>query len=290
MSFTRAATELNVSRVAVSQQIRALETYLGAPLFRRQHRALTLTSIGERYHRIISRALEQIVRGTDEIIRSPDQKTVIVTSTAGFATYWLMPNIGAFRQRHPDIDLRFVISDRYLDIAEENIDIAIRYGTPSFSNIHSEHLVQEVIAPTCAARFIPQGLRLTPQEMAAHPLIHLDGPYDAQTGWQNWFQLQDLDPKSLQRSITVNTYTNLVQAVLDGQGFALVGPPLMTGFLLSQKLVQPVMAEPMTRRSFYLVLPSNRLLSDAAHAFCDWIREAFRKSETSQLAGVLGKV
>lgn len=282
MSFTKAGAELNVSRVAVSQQIKALESHLGAPLFRRQHRTLTLTQIGERYHRTISRALEQIVRGTNEITRSSNQKTVIVTSTAGFATYWLMPNIGAFREQHPDIDLRFVISDLYLDIAEENIDVAIRYGTPSFSNVHSEHLVQEVIAPTCAAHFIPQGLRLTPEEMATYPLIHLDGPYDAQTRWQNWFQLQELDSRAVQRSITVNTYTNLVQAVLDGQGFALVGPPLMTGFLSSQKLIQPVIAEPMARRSFYLVLPSNRTLSDSAKMFCDWVREAFRSKDTCE--------
>ncbi len=275
MSFTKASDELNVSRVAVSQQIKALEAYLGSPLFRRHHRALTLTHLGERYHRTVSRALEQIVRSTAEIVRSSNQKTVIITTTTGFATYWLIPNIGSFSQKYHDIELRLVVSDRYLDIVEENIDVAIRYGTPNFNNVDSLPLVQEIIAPTCAAHFIPKDVQLTPQEMAGYRLIDLDGPYDAQTSWQNWFQIQGLDRRTLQRGLTVNTYTNLVQAVLDGQGFALIGPPLMTDFLFSHKLIQPVITEPMVRRSFYLVTPSEKHISESTRLFCDWIKASF---------------
>ncbi|NGO55347.1 LysR family transcriptional regulator [Mesorhizobium camelthorni] len=275
LSFTRAATELNVTRVAVSQQIRALEDFLGVPLFHRLHRALSLTQVGERYHRAISGALEQAVRATAEISKHADKNMVNVTATAGFTTYWLMPNIGGFRQKHPEIELRFVISDRYLDLVEENIDVAIRYGTPPFSNVNADHLVREVIAPTCAGDFVQSGQQLPPEDMARHPLIHLDGPYEEQTRWSHWFRTQGLEWRASQGGITVNTYTNLVQAVLDGQGFALIGMPLIARFLASGSLVQPVLAPAVLRHSFYLVTPNNHRPSKAASAFCDWVRRAF---------------
>lgn len=274
LSFTRAATELNVTRVAVSQQIRALEEFLGVSLFRRLHRAIELTSVGERYHRAISGALEQAARATTEISRVTDKNIVNITATAGFTTYWLMPNIGDFRQQHPDIELRFIISDRFLDLVEENIDVAIRYADPPFQGFNAELLVREVIAPTCAASFVESGRSLLPEEMYRYPLIHLDGPYDEQTRWPHWFRTRGLEWRA-QGGITVNTYTNLVQAVLDGQGFALIGEPLIEGFLKSGTLIQPVAAPPVQRRAFYLVTPSNRRPSTVANLFCDWIRQTF---------------
>ena len=275
LSFTRAATELNVTRVAVSQQIRGLENFLGMPLFYRLHRSLSLTQVGERYHRAISGALEQAARATLEITKHADKNIVNVTATAGFTTYWLMPNIGGFRQKHPEIELRLVISDRYLDLVEENIDVAIRYGTPPFANVNAEHLVREVIAPTCAAHFAKAGHQLYPEDMFRHPLIHLDGPYDEQTRWPHWFRGQGLEWRASQGGITVNTYTNLVQAVLDGQGFALIGTPLVERFLTSGSLVQPVLAPAVLRHSFYIVTPNNHRPSKAATVFCDWVRGAF---------------
>lgn len=275
LSFTIAATELNVTRVAVSQQIRALENFLGVPLFYRLHRSIRLTSVGERYHRAISAALDQTVRATAEITRAAESNVVSVMATAGFTTYWLMPNIGAFRQIHPEVELRFIISDSVLDLNKENIDVAIRYGDPPFPGHNADLLVREVIAPTCATGFVEPGRTLSPSETARYPLIHLDGPYDEQTRWQHWFRAQGIEWRSSQAAITVNTYTNLVQAALDGQGFALVGTPLIERFLAAGTLVQPVDAAPIQRRSFYLVTPGDHTPSNAAMLFCAWIREFF---------------
>ncbi|MFC3088072.1 LysR substrate-binding domain-containing protein [Tabrizicola soli] len=278
MSFTRAAEELNVTRVAVSQQIKALETYLGVLLFHRENRSLSFTHVGKRYHDEIVASLERAVRATADIVGKPDSNILVVTATTGFATYWLMPRIGTFRHQYPEIDLRFVVSDRYLDIAEESIDIAIRYGAPPTMDVNYEYLQQEIIAPTCSIDFIAPGRTLRPEDLETLPLIHLDGPYDQQTRWQNWFEIHGRKDFRLKGGITVNTYTNLVQAVLDGQGFALIGTPLMEAFLASGKLIQPVLAEPIKRRSFYLATPATRRPTLAGEAFISWIREAFKLS------------
>jgi len=153
--------------------------------------------------------------------------------------------------------------------------VAVRYGEPPFPGYNADLLVREVIAPTCAAGFVEPGRSLSPSEIRRYPLIHLDGPYDEQTRWQHWFRLQGIEWHGPQGGITVNTYTNLVQATLDGQGFSLIGTPLIQSYLASGTLMQPVSAPPVQRRSFYLITRSDRRLSNVAALFCNWIRQTF---------------
>lgn len=274
LSFTEAAREFNVTRVAISQQIKSLEEFLGVPLFRRLHRSLCLTSAGERYHGSVSEALRQIAIATDEIAK-PIDRTVSVTTTTGFATFWLIPNIPEFRSRRPEIELRVIVSDRYLDLNAEQIDVAIRYGRPPFGNVDAEFLVQEEISPTCALSLRQQSQEISPADLLRLPLIHLDGPYHEQTRWDRWFQAQGLHWSKARSGMTVNSFTHLVQATLDGQGFALIGPPLINNFLRQGTLVQPVVAPTVLRQAFYVARPRGAPRSDDADAFCAWMRECF---------------
>lgn len=275
LSFTKTGRELNVTRVAISQQIKALEEFLDVPLFHRLHRSLKLTQVGEQYHKSISAALEQAVRATIEASKHPDKNILNITASTGFATYWLMPNIGEFRRKHPEIELRFIVSDRYLNLAEENIDIAIRYGTPPFGTLDTKFLVQEVISPTCSPTLVTSDQAIEPCELANYPLIHLEGHYAEQTRWSNWFKIQNLPPAHSSPAISVNTYTNLVQAALDGQGFALIGPPLIKRFLDNGSLVQPVKSSSVSRHAFYMLTPSSPRQSNAATLFSTWLEQCF---------------
>lgn len=270
LSFTRAAEELNVSRVAVSQQVKALEGFLDVQLFERLQRSVRLTRVGQRYHLAISDSLEMAVRATVEISKRSDSKVVNVGTTPGFMTYWLSLHLGAFRAAHPEIDLRFIVSDEALGF-DENIDVAIRYGTPPFAGANSTFLLQQQISPTCAAGLLPDGARLTPRDLLSQPLLHLEGPYDEQTRWSIWFRAQGLDLARARPGITLNSFVNLVQAALDGQGFALIGPPLVARFLESGALIQPVDVPPVVRHGFHLLLPKATAPSTGAAAFADWV-------------------
>lgn len=274
LSFTKAAVELNVSRVAVSQQMKALERFLKVPLFQRTPRAVALTKPGERYHLAISDALDRALRATDEISRRVDSNIVNVGTTPGFMTYWLSPRLGEFRTIHPDIELRFIVSDSNLDF-DDNIDVAIRYGSPPFADSETTFLVRQAISPTCASTFVPAGTMLEASDLLTYPLIHLEGPYDEHTRWLTWLRIQGLGTSRTKAGITVNSYTNLVQAALDGQGFALIGPPLIERFLSNGTLIQPVKARPVVRHAFHLLLPLASKPSAAVQAFADWIKRSF---------------
>jgi LysR family glycine cleavage system transcriptional activator len=86
--------------------------------------------------------------------------------------------------------------------------------------------------------------------------------------------------------ITVNSYTNLVQAALDGQGFALIGPPLIERFLSNGALTQPVDAPPIVRHAFHLLLPSGAMPSASSQVFSNWVKSSFPKKEAS-VAGAI---
>ncbi|WP_432350004.1 LysR substrate-binding domain-containing protein (plasmid) [Shinella yambaruensis] len=280
LSFTKAATELNVSRVAVSQQMQALEKFLGVLLFHRLQRAVKLTRVGERYHLAIADALERALRATAEISRRSESNIVNVGTTPGFMTYWLSPRLGEFRTLHPDIELRFIVSDGNLGF-EDNIDVVIRYGVPPFEGAEATFLARQAIGPTCASSFLPEGTVLSPRDLLDHPLINLEGPYDEHTRWSTWFRVQGIDMGKVKAGITVNSYTNLVQAALEGQGFALIGPPLIERFLSNGTLIQPVSAPLVIRHAFHLLAPQNSTPPIAAEAFATWVKAAFPQLKIS---------
>ncbi len=280
LSFTQAAAELNVTRVAVSQQIKALEAFLSVTLFHRLHRALSLTEAGEIYYEKVSQSLKHIQAATQAIRAAEDRNRITVTTTTGFSTYWLMPRVGEFRTLHPEIDLRFLISDTYLDLHTENVDVAVRYGDGDWDNLDCTFLQRERIFPVCSIAYLAERERLSkPEDLLKENLLFLEGRYDEQTRWPAWFREQGVEVETIPQGITVNTYTNLVQATLDGLGIALVGPPVIEQFLNNGALIRPLNIPEIQRRAFYLATPSSSYhKSKAAVAFCDWVIEKLGRS------------
>jgi LysR family glycine cleavage system transcriptional activator len=282
LSFTRSAEELNVSRVAVSQQIKALEAFLGVTLFHRLHRALSLTQAGETYFEEVSQSLERIKAATQAIRAAEDRNRITVTATTGFSTYWLMPRLGEFRALHPEIDLRFLISDKYLDLHTENVDVAVRYGDGDWDNLDCTFLQRERIFPVCSNTYLAGRERLSkPEDLLNENLLFLEGQYDEQTRWPVWLKEQGVEVETIPQGVTVNTYSNLVQATLDAQGIALIGPPVIEQFLNNGTLIRPLNIPAIQRRAFYLATPANsNHKSRATTAFCNWVIEKLGQSGT----------
>ena len=278
LNFTRAAEELGVTRVAVSQQINALEKFLGVSLFQRLDRAIRLTESGARYHASISASLELAMEATLALSRRPEGSAVTVCATAGVISYWLMPNIVNLRAKHPDIDLRLKVLERTPG-ADVEADLIVAYGDPPFVECESEFLVRQQIAPTCSSVYLEgRSPPRSAQDLINHPLIHLEGPYDRSTLWVNWFAREGVQFEQNNASITVDSYTNLVQAVLDGQGFGLIGAPLMQRFLSNRLLLQPLETDPVPCLGFHLLTPQRSRQTNASTLVADWIKQTFSTS------------
>ena len=118
LSFTRAADELHVTQAAVSHQIKALEEWLGVTLFRRQTRGVLLTDAGQVYLPALTGALDAIDRATRDLLRRDQAGILTISALASFAAKWLVPRLGRFADRHPDISVRIAAEDSLVDFAQ----------------------------------------------------------------------------------------------------------------------------------------------------------------------------
>src|ERR1700761_6303481 len=126
MSFTRAASELNVTQTAISHQIRRLEEQLGMKLFVRRNRALVLTREAQTYLPSVRSAFEDLRQATARL-RRPDQEGVLtVSTTASLATKWLVSRVAAFQDANPGIAVRITTSAHLVDFRREEVDMAVR--------------------------------------------------------------------------------------------------------------------------------------------------------------------
>lgn len=271
-NFTRAAAELQVTRVAVSRQIKALEDDLGVKLFYRQHRSVRLTPSGEQLFKSVDKGLNDIADTKRQIRVRQRQSLLNITMTTAFATFWLVPRLGRFRERHPDIELRLTISDRYLDLTEEGIDAAIRFGTGTWKGHAATHLLQEAVFPLCSPEYLNGRTPLSrPADLLGERLLHLDGIYREDAKWPNWFRTRGLAAPDRHNCIYMDAYTNMVQAALEGQGIALCGAPLMNHFLAKGSLVRPIETPPLERDAFYFVKPKTPLKPQEIACLENWI-------------------
>src|SRR5262245_24960548 len=103
--FVAAAAELNVTPAAISQQVKALEAYLGVTLFERRPRSLVLTERGRFYLPALSRALDEMAAATAALMAPRRAISLTLAAPTAFAAGWLLPRLPGFRDRHPEIDL-----------------------------------------------------------------------------------------------------------------------------------------------------------------------------------------
>lgn len=267
-SFTAAAEELGVSRVAVSRQIAELERSIDQPLFVRGHRSITLTNAGEAFASAINPALHQIADALSRQRTGGTSARLSVTVTSAFATYWLMPRLAAFGAAFPDVEINLVVSDRYLDLNAENVDIAIRYAPDNLVSAGWEHFITESIFPVYSPLYRSRTPLTKPEDLLSEQLLHLSGRYRAEARWGHWFRQQHIDPPEERKGVQVNTYINMLQAAIEGQGVALAGHPLIDTFVEQGTLKTISNIEPLRRLSYYLYHDAG---NHSSVLFRDWL-------------------
>ena len=235
MSMTLAAEDLFLTQSAVSRQIIALEEALGARLINRGYRSLSFTSEGERFFRVADSAIQQLQDGVDVLAAGRDRQPVTITATIGVSGLWIMPRLGAFQRRHPDIDVRVAADNKVVDLRTKNADVAIRYCDAASAPPGSRRLFGEAVAPVAHPSL---GVtRLDADSIAKQVLIEYD---DSNRPWLQWADrlhsmgLSAVKPKGVLR---YNQYDQAIRAALEGQGvalgrIALIEPLLSQGRLL----------------------------------------------------------
>lgn len=267
-NFTMAAEELGISRVAVSRQIAELEANLGQPLFVRMHREVALTSAGEAFADSVNPSLARISETLDRFRANAQRSRLSVTVTTAFATYWLMPRLASFSSLYPEVEINLIVSDRYLDLDAEKIDVAIRYTPRPPASRGWMPLFREHIFPVYSPGYAAQTPMENVADLLQERLLYLSGRYRSEGRWNYWFREQGVTPPELRSGIEVNTYMNMLQAAIEGQGVALSGLPLVDRFLADGTLLRMPNVAPYPRLNYYLY---SREEAPGCAIFRDWM-------------------
>jgi LysR family glycine cleavage system transcriptional activator len=267
LNFTRAADELGMTQAAVSYQVKLLEDRLGLPLFHRLPRRLTLTEAGQQLGPLVSDALGRIAAGFDAV-REDDGKLLSITSIHTFASNWLVPRLGRFQTRHPDIKVWLDTSLRMVDLIAENVDIAIRAGSGEWPGLIAERLMPIGLTPMASPALLESagGVRV-PADLLRLPLFREDDD-----SWERWFAQQGVDvAPGVARGSRLENQLLLGRGAASGMGVALLHPAFFTDELASGQLVQPFPAILRSQRAYFLAYPKARRHHPKVQAFRDWV-------------------
>jgi len=136
-SFSAVAREANTTQSAVSKQVAALERVLGVKLLMRTTRSLALTDEGERYFEQVRRLVAEIAEAESTLVSGERKLTgwLRVAASVGFGRLKLMPLVQSFLADHPDVKIDMKLNDGFVDLVEQGIDVAVRIGELSDSNL-----------------------------------------------------------------------------------------------------------------------------------------------------------
>jgi LysR family transcriptional regulator, glycine cleavage system transcriptional activator len=275
LSFTKAAEELHVTQAAISHQIKALEAWFGQPLFRRRNRSLLLTDPGQAYLPAVRDAFDSLNQATQRLFRRDHAGPLTISVFASFAAVWLVPRLGRFADRHPDIDVRIAASDVLVDFDQDDeVDLGIRYGRGDWPGLKVERFLTEELFVVCSPRLLngPNGLRAL-QDLNNQTFLH----DQMRTDWAMWMRHAGLDFKP-KRNLGFSHTNMVIQAAIDGLGVALGRRVLVEDDLAAGRLVKPFDLSLHAEFAYYLVCPPQCVDRPKIKAFRDWVFEEAARS------------
>ena len=282
-SFSAAAQELRVTDSAVSQQVRTLERYLGTRLFKRLPRGLLLTELGSTYLPVLTAGFDRLSEATLRLRSGDVGGMLTVAALPAFASGWLLPRIGRFRERYPRIDLLLKTGRELADFRREDVDVAIRFGAGGGNDTKSVFLLDEEVFPVASpALLAPALIPMTVAGLRALPLLHDVDAHPAQPwmSWQGWFERAGVDSPTALRGLKFTDSIVLLGAAVAGLGVALGRGPHIEGLLGRGQLVRLTRDSWKAAWSYRLVAPPANFSRPNVRAFVEWVVDETRGNPT----------
>jgi DNA-binding transcriptional LysR family regulator len=275
-SLAAAAVKLGVSRSALSHRIADLEERLGVALVRREGRRIRLTDEGETLMASLGDSVERIEAAIRPLQRRRLQ--VRVSTVATFASNWLIPRLASFHHMHPAIEIAVATTVRAVDLATEDIDLAIRHGRGRWEGLQATLLFRETLIPVVASA--GTDTRDLKRIWRSATTIHARS---REHDWLIW-RHRKATPLSEGRKLIVENRAQALDAALAGNGIALVDAAYV-GPLIAEGRLRPLVETPLLLDDGYYAVhrPAPRN-PRAVCAFRDWLVTASgsfrRNSET----------
>lgn len=274
-SFSAAARSLKLTPSAVSKQISRLEDRLGARLLHRTTRSLNLTEEGRAFHARCVQILTEIDEAETAVteLHAAPRGTLRINATVAFMNHQVMPLLPEFLERYPEVHFDLFLTDRHIDLVEEGVDVAIRFGRLKESTLIARRLADSRRVICAAPNYIARhGVPTTPAELARHNCLTLSTRPEFNV-WE--FGNAPQEHLHVGGNFEVNQADALYDACRAGIGLARLATYLVADDLKAGRLVPMLEDELRESTSIYAVYPHRRHLSPKVRAFVDFLVDKF---------------
>lgn len=274
MSFSAASRKLNLVTSAVSRQVSDLEQYFDCQMLYRTTRAMHLTAEGEFYHQQFQSILHQL----DQLESSASERQdkiaghLRLTAPMNISQLNVQQRISEFLKQHPYVTLSWLLVNRYVNLIDEGIDLAIRVGELEDSAFIARHYKQMSVMFVASPRYLEErGIPDHPNQLPQHSCI-IDSSNRIPGRWR-YQENQKSHTVSVKAAIEVNQGDLVAQFAAAGHGIAQLPDFLTQKYLDSGQLVPILQDYQIQDRPVSLVYPANKMKNPALAALIEYLLE-----------------
>jgi LysR family transcriptional regulator, regulator for bpeEF and oprC len=283
LSFVRAAADLGITQSGVSNAISRLEDQIGTPLLARTTRKVSLTEHGAAYFERCRQALAEIEEA-ELVLKNAQLKpsgNLRIDMPVSFGRIKVVPLLGAFQARYPDIALRVTFNDRYVDHIEESVDVSVRFGNLQDSSLIARRLGGAQLSVVGAPRYFAKyGRPKRPEDLAGHNCLAFTFRETrlarewrfAQSGAQGGGETV-LTPKG---NMSLSDGASVCDAARAGYGLAQLQDFFIDTLIARRQLVPVLDKFKPAAQPIWLVYPQTRHLSPKVRVFVDFMAARFK--------------
>ncbi len=264
-SASAAGAALNVSHAAISQQIKALEAYMGVALVQRGGRRLELTAQGAQLAEALKLGFGSIARCVETLTGADADRPLQISTTPGFAAQWLMPRMLEFRQKHPDVDVMINPTPENVALEPGGIDIALRHGSGHWPGLEAELLFHSPLVVVAAPSLVGDRKVTQPEDLLDLPWLQEFGTTES----TNWFKRNGLSNARV-AGMTQVPGNLLLEGVRQGQGVSLTVRQWVEDDIMAGRL--RLLFQESENAGYYIVTRPG-VLRPPAKAFGQWLRK-----------------
>ena len=273
-NMSAAGREMSLSPAVISKRVSLLEEKLGARLFQRTTRHLTLTETGEGYFKRVLDILSLVEEAQDFVSRrnTKPRGLLKVSAPTSFSRMHIAPYLTEFLNQYPEIELNIQVTDNMVDIIREGFDLAIRIGKLEDSSLVAKKLAADTRVICATPKYLEEaGIPQTLDDLALHNCLS--------AGAQDYWRLEDPNGQIQfrpQGNVRSNSAEFVREALLNGLGLGLrsvwdIGPELKNGDLT---IVLPEYRG-SSNVAIYAVYPSREFMPSKVNVFIEYLSELY---------------
>jgi len=270
-SFTEASKRLGIPISTVSRKVSELEKCLGIRLIERSTRSLRLTETGQEYYQYCRRGLDEFETGALMINDKQAEVagTLRLSIPPNLADILVTPIICDYQMAYPRTTIKVLVTERYVDLIEDGVDIALRVGELQDSTLVARRLLKYRHLLVASPQYLKKhGQPQHPDELATHRLLSFSG-WREQIIWE-FLKKQETYKTTVESVLSINEMAGLQYAAENHQGIANLPAIICAQALEQGKLVEVMPQWQFAPTVLSAIYPSNRNTSRLVKLFMDW--------------------